>query len=371
MFGSAGSMITRRAPRGEHGVWPRNTCVGVLPVQSDRVRPGRRAATSGRRPSSARGRSAGRRGCSRRGRRRCSTTLEMPREPWAPVATKIVVRVAGLHRDGADAAGAEDCLRRWRRSSGCRRPSTGRGRRRRGSRCGRCSARPCRRRSCCSSCRSGRAPARRCCSSRTRTTGTATSAAGPARRASARCRRPRSRSTAGSCRLQTAVGVDQAVRPSGPAAAYSLGTYDEPVAERVERIDRVVRAEAEPTPAEGVAVEPMALHLLPVVARPLDRHERDLCGGVRVLGVVLRAVVDRLAAFTDRGGRERGRLGHLPGQGGGELGLAARELRGGGGRARVAADDARDDGGADQREDGQQADPEPESLRRHCSPLGV
>ena len=35
VFGSAGSMITRRAPRGEHGVWPRNTSVGVEPVQSD------------------------------------------------------------------------------------------------------------------------------------------------------------------------------------------------------------------------------------------------------------------------------------------------------------------------------------------------
>ena len=95
MFGSVGSNLTRRAPRGEQAVWPRNTWVGVLSVQfvglpwftSVNVSP----------PSVERHRPK----CGAPGMLRPRSTpvqhvLLMPREPWAPLATKIVDELPGL-----------------------------------------------------------------------------------------------------------------------------------------------------------------------------------------------------------------------------------------------------------------------------------
>ena len=98
MFGSVGSTFTRRAPRGEQAVWPRNTWDGVLSVQfvglpwftSVNVSP----------PSVERhSPNCGAPGMLRPRSTPVQQVLLMPREPWAPVATKIVDESARLDLD--------------------------------------------------------------------------------------------------------------------------------------------------------------------------------------------------------------------------------------------------------------------------------
>src|SRR5262249_53203737 len=94
VFGSDGSMMTRRAPRGEHGVSPRNTWVGVLPVQSE----GAPCETSCHDwPESVERQSpkCGAPGMFAPRSTPLQHTLEMPREPWARVATKMTLEWLG------------------------------------------------------------------------------------------------------------------------------------------------------------------------------------------------------------------------------------------------------------------------------------
>jgi hypothetical protein len=86
VFGSLGSTITRRAPRGEHGVMLRNTSVGELAVQSA----GAPCDTSCHDfpPSCERySPKCGAPGMLAPRLTPSQQTLEMPREPCAPVAT--------------------------------------------------------------------------------------------------------------------------------------------------------------------------------------------------------------------------------------------------------------------------------------------
>ena len=96
MFGSIGSKCTRRAPRGEHGVRPRNTSVGVVGRAVRRVALARPARTSAPPSVERQSPKCGAPGMFAPRSTPVQQVLLMPREPWAPEPTKIVVESPGL-----------------------------------------------------------------------------------------------------------------------------------------------------------------------------------------------------------------------------------------------------------------------------------